>query len=260
MRRGPGRWPLVAVLAVASLMLAVALAFGPVGGLLVLPSVLAVSWAARVVSSAQREDRAKREFIAAMSRGDHRTVILSSKPVPEPVVLRDPVGLVSALELRDPRWSDAVEWLAQERRWLADRCEDAAFRLGRASASALHARGGRSAALGEQVTALDEELRAALGRIDPAPAWRDDPVSAAEWLLSPKGHQALEAWIAVPADTVVSLPRATRADCDCRYGHWGFHAIVSHDGRGVLRECGECEPPTRWREMTQKTEGNRGSG
>jgi hypothetical protein len=59
--------------------------------------------------------------------------------------------------------------------------------------------------------------------------------------------------VGIPRDGVVDLPRGVRAQCDCRYGHWALHAIVDHDDSGVLRECGVCQPPTRWRETGATT-------
>lgn len=135
-------------------------------------------------------------------------------------------------DLRDPLWSETVERESARRRALVRRMSDIAARLDGLGPDAVDA-------AGRTYRECAVELARTLATVSGLP-----PVTVSQ------ARDRLLAWVAVPAGEVVDLARPVRALCDCRFGHFGYHAIVGHDraSGAVTRECAYCEPATRWRE------------
>lgn len=150
----------------------------------------------------------------------------------------DPDDLVTSVHLttggeqwRDPAWLSAITELSEQRRCLAARLATLQARVK-----------GLRIALRNNPTA-DEDLRAEL---ESQQAELDGQRVVMLQAGRHAGIRSVQDWIAVPREDVVDLPRATRAACDCRYGHYDFHAITGFEDDWVFRECAVCEPPTRW--------------
>jgi hypothetical protein len=134
---------------------------------------------------------------------------------------------------RDPAWPNAINELSEQRRRLAARL---AVLQARVKELRITLRNTRTAN-GD----LRAELDSLLVELD---GQRAVMLQAGRHA----GIRSVQDWIAVPREDVVDLPRAVRAACDCRYGHWDFHPITGSEGSRVFRECAVCEPPTRWAE------------
>lgn len=146
-----------------------------------------------------------------------------------PVAVHD--SLVVGEQWCDPAWSNAISELSEQRRRLAARLATLQARVK-----------GLRIALRNNPTA-DEDLRAEL---ESQQAELDGQRVVMLQAGRHAGIRSVQDWIAVPREDVVDLPRATRAACDCRYGHYDFHAITGFEDDRVFRECAVCEPPTRW--------------
>ena len=134
---------------------------------------------------------------------------------------------------RDPAWSNAINELSEQRRRLADR-------LG-----VLEARTRDPRVASWNAGTANKESRT---EWDSLLAELDEQRAVMLQAGRHRGIRSVQDWIAVPREDVVDLPRAVRAACDCRYGHWDFHPIAGSEGGRVFRECAVCEPPTRWAE------------
>lgn len=143
--------------------------------------------------------------------------------------------------LRDPMWSETIAQMCADRTELVSR-----VRMCQARVDAWQAapRTGWEHAPG----ALDEQAEFDAAQIALHEARKELHVLAAACdetrAVRPGGD--LDAWARVPASALVRLPRGTHAGCDCRFGHYDFHAIVAVRDGFPVRECALCAPATRW--------------
>lgn len=163
------------------------------------------------------------------------TVLTPAEETSRPEVPSD--GLAVGEQWRDPLWSITVSELGDQRQALADRI---VVDQKRVAALAAALRDTDSPEVWQAPTARAEldSLRAELVDL------RTQMLAAGR-----SGARSMVEWVAVPRAEVVELPRSVSACCDCRYGHYDYHAIVGHENGRVTRECGWCEPPTRWIEI-----------
>jgi hypothetical protein len=156
-----------------------------------------------------------------------------------------PDVLAADAHLRQPVWEQTVDQLRTQRAETVSTAASVAFRLDELLTLAIGMTWQQRHEHGvsiERTRELDREF-AAVRELMPT-------------ILTVSGgrlRERLTAWARVPREEVIDLPRGTSAGCDCRFGHYDFHEIVSHDKAGVLRECALCQPPTRWRETGAAT-------
>lgn len=126
---------------------------------------------------------------------------------------------------RDPRWVEAVDRRRAQRQELVDKFIDLNLRVRKLPPS-------KRDSLEPEVRRVDELVRQTFNR----------RVSA----VQPDVRKLLD--VEPPADEVFALDREFALTSDCRYGHWGEHAIEQAGAGLVLRRCLFCQPNTRWTE------------
>ena len=155
-------------------------------------------------------------------------------------------------EFRDPLWGETVEMMRQDRTELVDwlnACERRVRswqRVGPYPDVDAH----------RELVAAQDELALARGDLMAAMEVPRFPGNVNTVDGQPKVHhgvlpskvtRTIPQWVKVPRETVIVLPRAVHAACDCRYGHYAYHRLLTRESDGVaVRECTLCEPPTRW--------------
>ena len=155
-------------------------------------------------------------------------------------------------ELRDPLWSETVETMRQERGELISRLRACEYRVRSWKRVGPYP---DVDAHRELVAAQDElalirgDLLAAMevprfpGDVNTV----DGQPKVHHGVLPSKVTRTMDQWLKVPRDTVIVLPRAVHAACDCRYGHYAYHRLLTRESDGAaMRECTLCQPPTRW--------------
>lgn len=148
----------------------------------------------------------------------------------------DPLACEPAL--RDPLWSDTVAQMVADRTELVGRFELTRQRV-RTWESTYRHFDDYEVFNGMEESDARAELAAARNDLDDV--GRELREMAGGPLLTDRSM-----WARVPRETVIRLARPVRAACDCRYGHYDYHAIVGARDGAATRECSVCSPPTRW--------------
>jgi hypothetical protein len=181
--------------------------------------------------------RIKQEWLARRNY-----VVMLDGPAERVEIHRPSDPLAVAPELRDPLWSETVGQIRADRTELLGRrsmCQER-VRLWWAAGPADY---GPDLDVRDEYSSARRELAEIDHEIEVAKTMSTYPYTGGSRIVDDTS------WRDVPRNATVRLPRGTHAACDCRFGHYAYHQIVSASEGAAVRQCDVCSPPTRWVEV-----------